>query len=273
MKTPTRKPAASPKATPPRKRGRPPKVEAPLGTAPLLSRNALIDHAAAMTRHTPLDQISMVQIAKDFGVAPGLIHYYLGGREGLISGVMNKYHHGRLEKLPALTGDWRHDVEDIARISFATAADVPGISLYLASHNRFRLFQDVGPGETDYGIAVFNHITSAFLQGGFSPEAAALAYHLLAQFLLASSVAVAGRQSPAEHHQFILEKFEAITDARFEAAKVVGRAFSALDADRAFNEGLRLLLDGFASWQAPVAQAKARKGKPAARSTLKKIAG
>ncbi len=201
-----------------------------------------------MVKAMPLDQVSMVQLAKEFGVAPGLIHYYLGSRDDLISGVLNRYYRLRLEALPALTGNWRADVETIARSSFAMAREMPGVNLYVASHNRFRLFQSVAPGEIDYGMALFNHITSAFLQGGFSAERAALAYHLLAQYLLSSSISAAGRQSPSEHSDFLRGKFGEVSDDRYPAAKIVGAAFSELGAELAFDEGLKLLLNGFGDW-------------------------
>lgn len=239
----------SPAEAAPRRRGRPPKAEAAIGAEALLSRNVLIERASEMAKTVALDQVSIAQLAKDFGVAPGLIHYYLGNRDDLISGVLNRYYRRRLEALPALTGDWRSDVEIISRSSFELACEIPGVSMYVASHNRFRLFQSVAPGEIDYGMALFNHITSAFLQGGFTPEQSALAYHLLAQYLLSSSISAAGRQSPAEHSSYLRGKFDAISDNRYPAAKIVGAAFSGLGADYAFDAGLKLLLDGFATWQ------------------------
>ncbi|WP_321871845.1 TetR/AcrR family transcriptional regulator [Paraburkholderia tropica] len=215
----------------------------------MLSRNVIIERASELAKTVALDQVSIAQLAKDFGVAPGLIHYYLGNRDDLISGVLNRYYRRRLEVLPALTGDWRSDVEIIARSSFELAREIPGVSMYVASHNRFRLFQSVSPGEIDYGMALFNHITSAFLQGGFSADRSALAYHLLAQYLLSSSISAAGRQSPAEHSSFLRGKFDAIPDDRYPAAKIVGAAFSGLSAEHAFDAGLKLLLDGFETWQ------------------------
>lgn len=251
--------------TAPRRRGRPPKAASAIGAEPILSRNVIIDRASEMARTMPLDQVSTVQIAKEMGVAPGLIRYYLGSRDDLISGVLNSYYRRRLEALPALTGDWRSDVEKIARISYALARDIPGVSLYIASHNRFRLFQSVGPGEIDYGLALFNHTTSCFLQGGFSADQTALAYHLLAQYLLSSSIAAAGRQSPGEHSAYIRGKLDAASDDRYPAAKLVGKAFSELSADRAFDEGLRVLLEGFEQWLAIPAKESDRTAPRAAR--------
>lgn len=240
------------RATPatPRRRGRPPKVESPIHAEPTVSREAILQHAIQLTKTTPLDQISMVQLAKDFGVAPGLIHYYLGGRDNLVSGILNHYYRERMTKMPALTGDWRTDVRAIAYTSFDVATANPGVSVYVASHNRFRLFQQVAPDETDYGLAYFNHVTTAIMQGGFSAEQVALAYHLIAQFLVSSTMAESARQLPAHHQGFILKKLEALPAQSYPGAHYVRSAFASLASDTAFEAGLRILLDGIQAWRA-----------------------
>ncbi len=241
----TKKPASD---AAPRKRGRPPRVESPINGEATLSRATIIERAIALARETSLEQISMVQLARDFGVAPGLIHYYLGGRDKLISGVLNNYYRERLARMPALTGDWRADIETIARLSLAFAVENPGVSTYVASHNRFRLFQDVDSGETDFGAVFFNHVTTAFMQGGFSAEQVALAYHLLAQFLVASSRAEASKQLPVYHRDFIRGRLDAMPADRYPGARYVAEAFSGLNTELAFEAGLRILLDGIAQW-------------------------
>ncbi|RDK08217.1 TetR/AcrR family transcriptional regulator [Cupriavidus lacunae] len=244
-KTPTT--PATPSA--PRRRGRPPKSDSPIGAEPMLSRVAILQHAITLTKSVPLDQISMVQLAKDFGVAPGLIHYYLGGRDQLVSGVLNDYYRQRVGRLPSLTGDWRNDVEGIARLSFEVAVENPGVSIYVASHNRFRLFQDVEPGETDYGMEFFNRMTSAIMQGGFTAEQVALGYHLIAQYLVSASMAEASRQLPAYHQSFIEKKLESASELQYPGARFVSKAFSRLSSDTAFEEGLRITLDGIETWK------------------------
>lgn len=241
----TKKPASD---AAPRKRGRPPRVESPINGEATLSRATIIERAIALARETSLEQISMVQLARDFGVAPGLIHYYLGGRDKLISGVLNNYYRERLARMPALTGDWRADIETIARLSLAFAVENPGVSTYVASHNRFRLFQDVDSGETDFGAVFFNHVTTAFMQGGFSAEQVALAYHLLAQFLVASSRAEASKQLPVYHRDFIRGRLDAMPADCYPGARYVAEAFSGLSTELAFEAGLRILLDGIAQW-------------------------
>lgn len=249
-KSPAVKATAAPQSsTPaPRRRGRPPKTESPIGAEPMLSRVTILQHAIELTKTMPLDQISMVQLAKDFGVAPGLIHYYLGGRDQLVSGVLNDYYRQRTQRVPPLTGDWRADVERIARLSFQVAVENPGVSNYVASHNRYRLFQDVQPGETDYGLEFFNRMTSAIMQGGFSAEQVSLGYHLLAQYLVAASMAEASRQLPAYHQSFIEDKLGSVSAEQYPGARFVSSAFSRLSSDTAFEEGLRITLDGIAGW-------------------------
>jgi AcrR family transcriptional regulator len=165
-------------------RCRPPRAASPIGDEPVLSRNVIIEHASETAKTMPLDQISRVQLATESGVPPGLIRYYLGSRDDLISGVLNGYYRKRLERLPALPRNRRSDIEHIGRVESSLAREMPEISLCVVSHNRFRLFQSVAPGEVDYGVALVNHTTFAFFLDCFAPEHAALAYHLLAQYLL-----------------------------------------------------------------------------------------
>ncbi len=245
---PAAKKAPASSDAPARRRGRPPRVDSPIHDEAGLTRAAILDRAIELSKQVPLDQISMVQLAKEFGVAPGLIHYYLGGRDNLISGVINHYYAQRVQRIAPLTGDWRADVERFARASFAVAIEHPGVSIYVASHNRHRLFQEVAPDETDYGLVYFDSLTRALMQGGFSPEQTALAYHLLAQFLVSSSMAEAARQLPAHHEGFILRKLDSPTAQSYAGASYVRTAFARLGSDTAFEAGLAMLLDGFARW-------------------------
>ena len=232
-----------------RPRGRPPKSASAINDAAELTRGAIIEKAIAIAKTMPLADISMVQLAREFDVAPGLIHYYIGNRDNLISGVLNLYYRGRLQRLPKLTGDWRSDIENMAHVIVKYSSEYPGVSQYIASHNRFRLFQQVEEGETDYGVVFFDHVARAFLQGDFTPEQAGLAFHLLMQFIVASCMSLVSRQLPADHEKFIRSQFEALSNEEYSAAKTVGAKFAALDFSYTFTSGLNLLLDGFQSWK------------------------
>src|SRR5690625_2842282 len=235
----------------PRRRGRPPKQASPIHEEAGVSRDMIINRAVELSKTMPLDQISMVQLAREFGVAPGLIHYYLGGRDNLISGVINRYYRERMESMPSLTGCWRSDVKAIIQKSFEVGVQNPGVSLYVASHNRYRLFQKVAPGEVDYGLSYFNHLTTAFKQGGFTAEQVALAYHLMAQFMVSSTMAEAAHQLPAYHRGFILEKLGHLPSEQYPGAHFVRSAFVDLSSEQAFNTGIDILLDGFEAWLGP----------------------
>ena len=68
-----------------------------------------------MARATPLQELSIVRVAKDLGVTPALIHYYLDGRDALTSGVMNAFYKEMQLDWPLLTSHWREDVGHVVR--------------------------------------------------------------------------------------------------------------------------------------------------------------
>lgn len=192
----------------------------------------------------------MVGLAREFGVTPALIHYYVGSRDDLVSGVVNRYFEERVRRFGPPTGDWRRDLERIARITYDMSIEYGGVMKYIFSHNRFRLFQKTAPGETDYGLEFFEHFARVFRDGGFTAREGALGYHLLLQYVLSAAYAQVGRQLPAEHEQFVYERLTAGPKEAHPAARFLARPFSQLDAETSFRTGLELLLDGFAAWRA-----------------------
>src|SRR4051812_26675417 len=81
----------------PRKRGRPPKAAAASAeTGGVLTREQILEKATELAKHEPLGEISMVGLARELGVTPALIHYYIGSRDDLISGVANRYFEARV---------------------------------------------------------------------------------------------------------------------------------------------------------------------------------
>lgn len=242
----------------PRKPGRPKRVDdaayrrgraARAAVTPLLSREHILERATELAKEEPLAELSMVGLAREFGVTPALIHYYVGSRDDLISGVVNRYFRARVERFEPPTGDWRADLENIARVSYELAVEHGGVLRYIFSHNRYRLFQKVAPGETDYGLVFFDRFARAFADGGFTPKQGALGYHLLLQFVLSCAYAEVGHQLPVEHERYVYERLVAAPRADFPGAHFLAKPFSRLDAESVFVAGLRLLLDGFASWR------------------------
>jgi hypothetical protein len=96
----------------------------------------------------------------------------------------------------------------------AVALEYGGVLRYIVSHNRFRLFQKVAPGEIDCGVEFLDRFASAFRAGGFTPEQSALGNHLLAQYLISSAYAQLGHQLPREHEHYVYERLKETSSGR-----------------------------------------------------------
>jgi len=232
-----------------RKRGRPSRAGLPASDAgPVLTREQILDRATTLAKVEPLQDISIVGLARELGVTPTLIHYYIGSRDDLISGVANRYFKERLSRLQPLTGNWKKDLWSEANQSFNVGVEYGGVLRYMMSHNRFRLFQQVTAGETDYGMLYLDRIAGIFRTGGFTPRHAAIGYHLLSQYVMSSSYAEVSRQLPAFHENYIREHIESKTVEQLPGAHYFAEAFSTLKSAVSFPEGLRLLIDSFGKW-------------------------
>lgn len=243
--------AAASAAMPPRRRGRPPRRDA-LGAdaGPQISREQILERATELARSEPLGEISMVGLARDLGVAPALIHYYVGSHDDLISGVVNRYFRERAARMAPLTGRWQEDLRTDATRTFRLNLEYGGVLRYTMSHNRFRLFQRVGPGETDFGILYLDRIAETLRRAGFSAQQAALAYHLVSLYIMSSSHAEVSKQLPAYHEDYIRDQIAAHPLDTLTGAHFIADAFAALDSATAFPAGLQLLIDGFEGWLA-----------------------
>ena len=71
-------------------------------TSGILDRAMILNVGLQLTKTTSLVDLSIVRVAKELGVTPALIHYYLagGGRDALTSGVMNLYYRDLIERWP-----------------------------------------------------------------------------------------------------------------------------------------------------------------------------
>src|SRR5579859_1711471 len=120
-----------------------------------LSKEGVLHRALELCKHEPLQAISIVRVSTELNVTPALIHYYVGGRDRLTSGVMNLFYQEIVGRLPSAVEDWRADVSAVFNTLYASYLDYGGIIAYLMSHNRFRLFQLVEGKEQDYGALFF----------------------------------------------------------------------------------------------------------------------
>ena len=222
-----------------RRRGRPPVSE-----NGLLDRNLIIACAFQMSRSTPLQDLSIVRVARELGVTPALIHYYLNGRDALTSGVMNAFYREMLSEWPSSTGDWRVDAEAVVRRVYDVHVSYPGIAAYVVAHNRYRLKQILVEGETDYGILLFENVVAAAREAGFDSYRTAMWSHLLIEFVVSMAFAAVRHRFPGEHGDHLDRIFAELDPKTFPNMSFVRKDYVRLNAGEAFSEALKLMLAG-----------------------------
>lgn len=244
-RTSPRQPVSSEKNAAPRRSGRRPRGA---DGQPELSRELVLDCAIRIAREESLAELSMVRLARELGVAPGLVHYYIGSRDDLITVVVNEYFRERMESFPPLTGRWRKDLEAVAVVSETLTRQWRGVAAYIANNNRFRLFQNVSGEEKDWGLLFLDRMGAIFKEGGFTPAQAAMGYHLLMLFLVSVGAGEANRLMPAFHRDFIRHSLSTPRAEDAPGARYMAEPFIDIDTQATMKSGLKLLLDGFEGW-------------------------
>jgi len=229
----------------PRGPGRP-----PASAGDQLSRAAIIAHTLELAKTTPLHELSVVAVARDLGVAPGLVHYYLGSRDKLISGVMNGFYRLIATDWPPPTEDWRADLDSAGRRLHRFHVEYVGIAAYVTAHNRFRMAQLVEPGEVDYGLLLFDRFVGVVRRLGFDARRTATYAQLLVDFLVTSATSTLRRRWPDEHAAFMERVFSRLDPAVYPHASFVRRDFISTSAQSAFEAGWSLVLAGIESERA-----------------------
>lgn len=234
-------PEASTRDSVPEKRrpGRP-----KLGQSSPMTRGRILRTALKMTKNIALQDLSIVLVAKKMNVTPALVHYYVGSRDWLTSGVMNLFYRDLGKKWPAPVGLWKKDVIAAAHVIFAQFVSFPGIAAYVVSNSKFRVFQMVEFGERDYGAEVLEMFTSIIRSVGLSGPRTGIYSSQFMEFLFSISHGASHHIFPAEHKSFLEEKL-----ASLDAEKYPSLIFSqggplSVDGELAFAEGCYLYLIG-----------------------------
>ena len=235
----------------PKRAGRKPKA-ADGATSNSLTRDAVLAHALKLVRHETIDAITIARLAADLEVSTGLIHYFVGSRDALLSQVLNETLRSFVQGLAPLTGAWRVDLDALIRQTHDSKLTWRGITTYLAEHNRYRLFHEVEPGERDYGLVYFDTFGRIMQTGGFTSDQAAMAYHLSMLFLESVAVSHLRHRMPAEHEQYLMSHMSQFDAEAYEGAAFMMPSFAKVSTEKTFSSGLSVLLDAFESWLAPV---------------------
>lgn len=231
--------ARSPKKIPVgRRRGRPSGVE-----SALLDRDTILSVAFQLTKSVPLADISIIRVARELGVTPALIHYYMGGRDAVTSGIMNLFYRQLVEAWPKrVTPDWKHHLEVAADTVYRSYLRYPGIAAYVVSHNRFRMIQDTAEDEVDYGVQFFERFCAAVQSIGFDASLTGIYAHLLMEYIISSAHSTVRHMWPGEHRDFLDRKLSALDPVQFPATHFVREGLININASAAFTIGLGLLM-------------------------------
>jgi AcrR family transcriptional regulator len=209
-----------------------------------VSRQGILQTALKLSKSVALQDLSIVVVARASDVTPALIHYYIGGRDWLTSGIMNLFYKRLIRKWPKPTGDWEQDVRNSAKAFFDHLAAYPGISAYLVLNHRFRVFQLTASGDRDYGVEMLDRFVGHVRAAGLSAERTGLHAQLIHEFVISTAHRATHDLLPSDHRQFLEDKLASL-DPRRTQNIVYGKVTPLrLNADSLFEEGISLFLLG-----------------------------
>ena len=215
----------------------------------IVSREDIIRLALKIAKKEAVDAITIMRLSRELDVTPSLIHYLIGGRDKLLTAVLNEAMKQDSPKIKT-TGKWDVDLETVMREAFKFQMKWRGITTYLHTHNKHRLFQDTQPGEIDHGLAFFNTVGEILKKSGMPADKAAMAYHLLMLFVTSAAFTHINNQEPASHSTFLKAQVKHVESANFNGAAFLLPEFAKLTTPMTFDVGLSLLLKTISEWVA-----------------------
>lgn len=229
--------AAAPKAA--RRPGRPHASE---GNA--ISRDAILKTALKLSQNMSLQDLSIVTVARAMKVTPALIHYYIGGRDWLTSGIMNLFYKELLRKWPEEAGDWRIDLMESARVIYDSFAKYGGVAAYAVANSRFRVFQLTAFGDRDYGVLMLEKFTGRVRASGLSGERTGIYTNQFIEFIISTGHGASHHLFPAEHRKFLDDKIDKLDPEKHPNVFFARKTPITIDGLKAFEEGCQLFLLG-----------------------------
>ena len=206
----------------------------------------IIAKGLQLTKTVPLQEVSIVRLARELDVTPGALHYHLNGRQSLTSGIINRFYGEMLSYWPATSGDWQQDLPNVAAAIQQCFKRYPGIAAYYVLHNRFDVL--LPAIETDHGEApmkFFDSYLSELGRVGLSRQRTATYAVILLQFIHITAYATTRHQWPSERSG-VKSYIERYRKKEFPNVLRFGNAFAAVTGDAAFRFGLDLIVAGLA---------------------------
>lgn len=224
----------------PRRRGRP-----SLSETTQLDKQAIIAKALTLAKTQALHQITITGIAKDCGVTPALIHYLIPGKDGLISGVMNAFYKKICARWPKNTNDWRQHLEAVAHHVYKMQSTYRGVVLYTASHNRYRVVQNVSEGEIDYGLKYLDLLIQSAMTMGLDPRNTMALCENFVDLITGATRQAIDTRLPRQHEEYLRGVISKLNIEKYPGLGFVGDELYLTDAESLFESSLQMLLDAF----------------------------
>jgi AcrR family transcriptional regulator len=213
----------------------------------------ILKAALELTKTTALQDISIAAVARSMDITPALIHYYIGGRDWLISGVMNLFYRELITTWPEPSDDWENGLLDASKHIYEHFLDYGGIAAYASSNNRFRVFQLEGTDQPDYGLQLLENFSARVRAAGLSGERTGIYAHLMMNFITNTAHATSRHLFPSEYRVFLEEKTKTLNKDEFPNIFFAMHSPLNLDGNVAFQEACNLFLLGI-STEAAAAQ-------------------
>ncbi|CAN5393310.1 hypothetical protein BH10PSE12_BH10PSE12_13420 [soil metagenome] len=209
-----------------------------------VNRSTILKTALKLSMTLSLQDLSIVTVAKAMKVTPALIHYYIGGRDWLTSGIMNLFYKDLLRKWPTETGEWKTDLLAAARVIYDQFSRYGGVAAYAVSNSRFRVFQLTAFGDRDYGVEMLDRFTGRVRASGLSGDRTGIYANQFIEFIISTGHGTSHHIFPSDHQQFLEEKSAKLDPEKYPNIVYAQRAPLTIDGVLAFEEGCRLFLLG-----------------------------
>ena len=212
-----------------------------------VNRSAILRAGLRLSLDTPLQELSVVSVAKALKIAPALIHYHIGGRDWMTSGIMNLFYRGVLKKWPNATGEWEADLIQAATLIYDEFCTHAGIAAYAVANSRFRIFQLTAFGDRDYGVEMLERLTGLMRASGLSGGRTGVYTTQLFGLIAGAADDVTTHILPAAHEAFHRDKFSQLEMSRYPNLDFAQGIPMRLGDVHTFDEGCRLILHGIRS--------------------------
>lgn len=194
-----------------------------------LTRDLIIDKALELIEQDGLDNLSTRALGKSLGVQAMALYHHVPSKDALLDGVTARLI-GTLE-IPEGDGNWRTDLETVARNYMAIVRKYPRAFVLLAAR-RFN---------TSETLPVLEKVFSIFRRAGLAPQDVAAAFRLMGYFMNGAGLAEVATLEAARRSDFQLPDPGFLSGYPVASETVPFLALPYLDG--IFQSGLKVILD------------------------------